>query len=201
MGFKMTNCWTEDRVETLKKLWTEGLSASQIAKQLGGVTRNAVIGKVHRLGLAGRAAPSRPIKRVAVPVARIRPTITPVSVDAAAEIAKAARLKKASATAQEAEPSVASNDAPVKVAAKVRPIREGEIIGVLELGPNMCKWPIGDPGDPDFGFCGTHCTSGAVYCEEHAAIAFQPAMPRRPGVTRDDKIASEARRLARLANF
>ena len=51
--------WTDERVETLKKLWLDGLSASQIAKQLGGVTRNAVIGKVHRLGLAGRASPSR----------------------------------------------------------------------------------------------------------------------------------------------
>ena len=57
--------WTEDRVETLKKLWADGLSASQIAKQLGGVTRNAVIGKVHRLGLSGRAAPSRPARRPA----------------------------------------------------------------------------------------------------------------------------------------
>src|SRR6202000_1913359 len=51
--------WTDDRVEQLKNLWTEGLSASQIARALGGVTRNAVIGKVHRLGLAGRASPSR----------------------------------------------------------------------------------------------------------------------------------------------
>ena len=52
--------WTEDRVETLKTLWNEGLSASQIAGRLGGVTRNAVIGKVHRLGLSGRAAPAKP---------------------------------------------------------------------------------------------------------------------------------------------
>jgi len=51
--------WSDDRVEQLKTLWTEGLSASQIARALGGVTRNAVIGKVHRLGLAGRASPSR----------------------------------------------------------------------------------------------------------------------------------------------
>ena len=52
--------WTEDRVETLKTLWNEGLSASQIAGRLGGVTRNAVIGKVHRLGLSGRATPAKP---------------------------------------------------------------------------------------------------------------------------------------------
>ena len=54
--------WTDERVSTLKKLWLDGLSASQIAKQLGGVTRNAVIGKVHRLGLSGRAAPSQPTR-------------------------------------------------------------------------------------------------------------------------------------------
>ena len=51
--------WTEERVEMLKQLWTDGLSASQIARKMGGVTRNAVIGKVHRLGLAGRATPAR----------------------------------------------------------------------------------------------------------------------------------------------
>src|ERR1043166_5233191 len=50
--------WTDDRVELLKRLWAEGLSASQIAGELGGITRNAVIGKVHRLGLSGRAKPS-----------------------------------------------------------------------------------------------------------------------------------------------
>ena len=62
----MTAGWTEDRVGALKKLWLEGQSASQIAKQLGGgVTRNAVIGKVHRLGLSGRAASKRrpPVRR------------------------------------------------------------------------------------------------------------------------------------------
>jgi len=68
--------WTEDRVEVLKKLWAEGHSASQIAKELGGVTRNAVIGKVHRLGLSGRATPSRPVKRpprLARPKPRVQP--------------------------------------------------------------------------------------------------------------------------------
>jgi GcrA cell cycle regulator len=58
--------WSDDRVTTLSKLWLDGLSASQIAKQLGGVTRNAVIGKVHRLGLSWRATPSRPGRAVAV---------------------------------------------------------------------------------------------------------------------------------------
>jgi GcrA cell cycle regulator len=199
MGFNMTNGWTDDRVTLLKKLWTDGLSASQIAKQLGGVTRNAVIGKVHRLGLAGRAAPSRPIKRISTPIVRVRPVLvasqTPsaaapnaVAAPKAAETLVSPELLAAVAAAKAAKP-------------KPKPVREGEIIGVLQLGPNMCKWPIGDPGDVDFGFCGGHASSSAVYCEEHAAIAFQPAMSRRPGVTRDDRVASEARRLARLASF
>lgn len=199
----MINGWTEDRVTLLKKLWTDGLSASQIAKQLGGVTRNAVIGKVHRLGLAGRAAPSRPIKRVATPIVRVKPVL--VASQTAQEVnAIPVPVAAPSAKASPA-PSIAEHIeaiAAVKAAKpKPRPIREGEIIGVLQLGPNMCKWPIGDPGDADFGFCGSQTSSAAVYCEEHAAIAFQPAMSRRPGVTRDDRVASEARRLARLANF
>jgi GcrA cell cycle regulator len=195
----MTNGWTDDRVAILKKLWTEGLSASQIAKQLGGVTRNAVIGKVHRLGLAGRAAPSRPIKRVSVPIARVRPILA----EQVAAIVKPLRV----ATPESVITASSANDAPAPAAAvkpvkpKPRAPRNGEIIGVLQLGPHMCKWPIGDPGDVDFGFCGSHCDTTAVYCEEHAAIAFQPAMLRRPGMTRDTRAASEARRLARLANF
>lgn len=199
----MINGWTEDRVTLLKKLWTDGLSASQIAKQLGGVTRNAVIGKVHRLGLAGRAAPSRPIKRIATPIVRVKPVLV------ASQVAP-----EAATVTHAAPPPVARTAPPISVAEhveaiaavkaakpKVKPVRDGEIIGVLQLGPNMCKWPIGDPGDADFGFCGSQTSAAAVYCEEHAAIAFQPAMSRRPGVTRDDRVASEARRLARLANF
>ena len=63
--------WTEDRVELLKTLWAEGLSAAQIANKMGGVTRNAVIGKVHRLGLSGRATPAKPQRgRIAAPERR-----------------------------------------------------------------------------------------------------------------------------------
>jgi len=65
LGKRYIMAWTDDRVATLTKLWADGLSASQIAKQLGGVTRNAVIGKVHRLGLSGRAKPSSPARKAA----------------------------------------------------------------------------------------------------------------------------------------
>jgi GcrA cell cycle regulator len=199
----MTNGWTDDRVTLLKKLWTDGLSASQIAKQLGGVTRNAVIGKVHRLGLAGRATPSRPIKRITAPIVRVRPVLAPSTITHDEAVVASAPVEDVIPTTTSAR--VAEQLAAINLVRASKPkqktVREGDIIGVLQLGPNMCKWPIGDPGDSDFGFCGSHCNSAAVYCEEHAAIAFQPAMARRPGVTRDDRAASEARRLARLANY
>jgi GcrA cell cycle regulator len=77
--------WTDERVGTLKKLWLDGLSASQIAKQLGGVTRNAVIGKVHRLGLSGRAAPSQPARTVFKAPRPSRPVPPPAPVVRRAE--------------------------------------------------------------------------------------------------------------------
>src|SRR5690606_16642364 len=78
--------WTDERVELLKKLWAEGLSASQVAKQLGGVTRNAVIGKVHRLGLSGRATPSRPARsRPQAPRTLVRGRPDPLTAEARQE--------------------------------------------------------------------------------------------------------------------
>lgn len=158
--------WTEDRVEVLKKLWAEGHSASQIAKELGGVTRNAVIGKVHRLGLSGRATPSRPVKRPPK-LARPKPRIQS---DGSVVTPKPAR-------------SIA--EAPVKTAEKEaiiatlppQPLADGEAATILTLRGSMCKWPIGDPADPSFAFCGRKA-SGGPYCAEHAKVAFQPAKRR-----------------------
>lgn len=164
--------WTDERVEILKKLWIDGLSASQIAKQLGGVTRNAVIGKVHRLGLAGRATPSRPIKRVA----RLRPVITTISAPAASiEPGLDEELTKSA-------PPIARpiHHQPIT---KIEPKRKenGSLISVLELTPTMCKWPIGDPTDADFGFCGAKAHASWPYCAEHGAVAYQPASAKRTG--------------------
>ena len=100
--------WTEARVNKLKRLWDDGLSASQIAEQLGEVTRNAVIGKAHRLGLSSRPSP---IKRNNHPIG-----ITP---------------------------------------------------------ERMCQWPIGNPRDPNFHFCGKQATADRPYCEEHCTMAYR----------------------------
>lgn len=158
--------WTEDRVEVLKKLWAEGHSASQIAKELGGVTRNAVIGKVHRLGLSGRATPSRPVKRPPR-LARPKPRLQP---DGSVATPK---------------PSPISAQAPLKSVEKAamlatlppKPLADGEAATILTLRDSMCKWPIGDPADPKFAFCGRK-SSGGPYCAEHAKVAFQPAKKR-----------------------
>jgi GcrA cell cycle regulator len=169
--------WTEERVELLRKLWTEGLSASQIAKQLGGVTRNAVIGKVHRLGLQGRATPSRPARRP-VRIARPRP-----------------------ASNSAAAPHIA-RPRPAPRIVDVEPLRfeDGATANVLTIRDQMCKWPVGDPGDKDFGFCGHPVQDGCPYCTEHAQAAYQPQTRRKrsdEGSRRD----AETLRWARLATM
>jgi len=145
--------WTDERVEQLKNLWTEGLSASQIARALGGVTRNAVIGKVHRLGLAGRASPSR--------VERPRITSTPrVSIRA------------------HVPPTPIIEEDPLT-------LDDGNYATVLTINDRMCRWPIGDPSDNEFHFCGRKPKVGSPYCEAHARKAYQPQQQQRR-----DKIAS-----------
>ena len=154
--------WTEERVEMLTKLWSEGLSASQVAKQLGGVTRNAVIGKVHRLGLSGRATPSRPA----------RP--------------KAPTPRNLTHVRGRPDPLVSERREEVETVAKSRETihedienRSTELTTVLTLTERNCKWPIGDPGSPDFHFCGRGADGNAPYCTEHAKLAYQPMQPRR----------------------
>jgi len=183
--------WTEDRVETLKKLWADGLSASQIAKQLGGVTRNAVIGKVHRLGLSGRAAPSRPARRPA-PRPAPRPAAKPAAAKAPAAAAAPAKPKPVIAEVP-AAPVVAPQEA-----AK---LPNGEYATVLTLREGMCKWPIGDPTDTEFRFCGRHAGAGNTYCDAHAQMAYQPQAKRKRKPSDDAKAVLDSLQSARRMNF
>ncbi|MBB5747259.1 MAG: GcrA cell cycle regulator [Alphaproteobacteria bacterium] len=159
----MTPGWTEDRVGALKKLWLEGQSASQIAKQLGGgVTRNAVIGKVHRLGLSGRATPSQP--------ARTATTFRPAKTRTTPPVQPSAP-RRIEAVAPAPRPNL-----PVAPT----PERAPDMVGtatVMTLGAHMCKWPIGDPSSSEFSFCGRRASEG-VYCVEHARVAYQPALKK-----------------------
>jgi GcrA cell cycle regulator len=152
--------WTDERVELLKKLWLDGLSASQIAKQLGGVTRNAVIGKVHRLGLSGRAAPSQPTRPVFKAPRAPRPAPAPA----------APRRVEAHAAPVAPQP--------------VFYVEEPGSATVLTLGAHMCKWPIGDPATDGFSFCGRRTDVDGPYCNQHSRVAYQPQQPRkRSGAT------------------
>lgn len=165
--------WTDDRVELLKKLWADGLSASQIANRLGGVTRNAVIGKVHRLGLAGRATTSRsrtPRPRNRVSHLPLRPTRVQYRTNGNAA------LKPVFVPVE--QPTVALTIVPaVVVQEQVAPsvLR----VGLLDLRENMCRWPIGDPQDDGFHFCGCVKAPGISYCDNHARQAFQPVARRK----------------------
>lgn len=159
--------WNDERVELLKKLWSEGLSASQIAARLGGVTRNAVIGKVHRLGLSGRATTSRMKSH------RPRPRATA----AAAKRMGKARYSNVGNPALRALYQPEAEPFTPAVEELVIPLAERKSIQTLT--ECNCRWPIGDPQLADFHFCGKNKVPGLPYCEFHARRAFQPPQVKR----------------------
>ncbi len=189
--------WSDERVDLLRRLWQDGLSASQIATHLGGVSRNAVIGKVHRLGLSGRVA-----KGPEAALARRKPGREADGADAgtsdagiqapeAPEIAGPVAGHREPAAA---EPGVAEAarvvalqpEAPAACAAPA-PVARVETVGlaasrrvtIMELRESMCRWPLGDPTSPDFHYCGDRAITGLPYCTHHAQIAYQPAAERK----------------------
>lgn len=169
--------WTDERVEQLKKLWQDGLSASQIAARLGaGLTRNAVIGKVHRLNLSGRAQQPR--------------SATPRQPRKAREPSLPGQnghgkpsLPTAGSNALKAQPRAEMQPRPQSLA-EPQPLRLVDLprdgrVTILHLSDKTCKWPIGDPGTEEFCFCGHSPRDGSPYCEYHARLAYQPLQDRR----------------------
>ncbi len=188
--------WTDERVELLKKMWSEGQSASQIAKELGGVTRNAVIGKVHRLGLSNRAgAPAPSAKPAAKAEAKVKPEaaapkaeprpkpqIVRTEAEPAAERPAPAPVvrKPFVASGQPLPPQPSANEISPEVLATVREVEKtSKKISLMELTERTCKWPVGDPATEDFWFCGLSAVPGKPYCEAHVGVAFQPMSSRR----------------------
>ncbi|MEN5084195.1 GcrA family cell cycle regulator [Bosea sp. TWI1241] len=168
--------WTEERVELLKKLWNDGLSASQIAGELGSVTRNAVIGKVHRLGLSGRAkspGSATPRPRKTATRAPSHP-MTPPAPGPGLTRGNTALAPQFEAE-PEAEPQVAATPAPAEEVV----VPFSERVSIMDLREYMCRWPMGDPTTPEFRFCGARSSTGLPYCSYHARIAYQPAADRR----------------------
>jgi len=169
-GDKMS--WTDERVEILKRLWNEGLSASHIAARLAdGVTRNAVIGKVHRLNLSGRA----PQPRSSIPrPRRTREPSHPRSPSLLLPTSGATALKPVMRAPAQPRPLPMPEPEPLRLVDL-----QGGRVTILHLSDKTCKWPIGDPGHDDFCFCGHKPREGSPYCEYHARIAYQPLQDRR----------------------
>jgi len=152
--------WTDERVELLKKLWADGLSASQIAAELGGITRNAVIGKVHRLGLSGRAkSPSSSVPRARKP-------------RSSGHMMRIPRASMRGNTALAYDYDVEPEPELIEI-----PVAQRKTL--LELTDKTCRWPIGDPGGGEFYFCGGESATDLPYCVHHSRIAYQPANERR----------------------
>jgi GcrA cell cycle regulator len=196
--------WTEERIERLKKMWQEGSTASQIAEELGGVSRNAVIGKAHRLGLEARPSPVKPGEEKEKPAAAAP---KPVTAERAAPKPAAAAVAPAPPTAPAAparrpqsgdgmqyrsigpggfirqgpgEQQAPIPPAPPRRLVPAKPSPEvADKTSLLELNDRICKWPMGHPGEPDFHFCGEAANPGFPYCVEHCGVAYQAQLPRR----------------------
>lgn len=173
--------WTDERVETLTKMWKDGRSAAEIAKELGGVTRNAVIGKAHRLGLSGRSSPIKKTKKedskkTAKTAAPPKKTAAPKKT---AEKKKSGGEKKTATAAQQKIIAEAIKEA---AAEADRALSGG--VALLDLTEKLCRWPIGDPQESDFHFCGLASMPNLPYCEEHAALAYQTPRKQQGSKTR-----------------
>ena len=179
--------WTDERVELLKKMWNEGQSASQIAKELGGVTRNAVIGKVHRLGLSNRAGSATPSKAAtdksaAKAKAPPKPDAATAETTAAAQPARpvAPNRRPIIPAGQPLPPQPSPNEISPEALAKQSEVeRKAKKLSLMELTERTCKWPVGDPATENFWFCGLAVQPGKPYCEGHVGVAFQPMSSRR----------------------
>lgn len=193
--------WTDERIDRLKSMWEKGLTASQIADELGGVSRNAVIGKAHRLGLKSRPSPVKANDGEAKPAPK--PKAKPVEKAAAPRAAAPAPERSRAAPVQAAPrpqsdmPKIVSigpggfmrqgpgdQQAPIPPAPPRRlvPAKPSPEIAdktsLLDLSDRVCRWPMGHPGEPDFHFCGQAVNPGFPYCVEHCGRAYQAQLPR-----------------------
>nr|WP_316652083.1 GcrA family cell cycle regulator [uncultured Gellertiella sp.] len=178
--------WTDERVEKLKKLWSEGLSASQIAAQLGGVSRNAVIGKVHRLSLPGRAKAGGSAPSTAARTPK-RTTSAPRAPNYAARATNAASTSTTTRTVTRAQgATMVREEVEIDAVEEMHFVPASNVVvpisrrlELVELTERTCKWPVGDPLKEDFHFCGNDSPDSSPYCGYHQKLAYQPVSDRR----------------------
>jgi GcrA cell cycle regulator len=189
-------------------MWQDGSTASQIADELGGVSRNAVIGKAHRLGLEARPSPVKPGEEkehrapaAAAPAPKPAPAERPAPKAAAPAAESPAPAQPAQASPRRASahdmqyrsigPGGFIRQGPGEQQAPIPPAPPRRLVpakpspevadktSLLELNDRICKWPMGHPGEPDFHFCGAPSNPGFPYCVEHCGVAYQAQLPRR----------------------
>lgn len=190
--------WSDERVAILKKMWLDGNSASEIAKELGDITRNAVIGKVHRLGLSNRDTNAsgtgaiinksvksvkrgRPAKVDKEPKKRGRPQKIkePRNFHETADKGKSIAATGAKTRSNDSKPEVVSDLSEETLKNLLKIEMKSKKISLMDLTERTCKWPIGDPATDSFWFCGHEAEPGKPYCKTHISIAFQPITQRR----------------------
>ncbi len=164
--------WTDEKVELLRQLWLDGKSASQISAVLGaGLTRNAVIGKVHRLGLAGRAKSASSSSSPATPRApSVARRHAPRAAPSVGRVHGATALAMTPDTLIETVPVRIEEDVVVPMSLRVT---------IVELKEAMCRWPLGDPTSTEFRYCGSPAPGTGPYCAHHGKLAYQPMQDRR----------------------
>ena len=151
--------WTPDRENKLKELWKKGYTASQIAALLGDTTRNAVIGKAHRLNLQARAASSKKIKSQEKTVTKIQAT--------EGKMSRKARFKS------------------LLLDKNFEPENPKQLD---ELTDETCRWPVGHPYEKDFYFCGRKPLEKFSYCKLHVLYAFQPKNAKEEDIITDEDV-------------
>lgn len=160
--------WTDEMVDQLRAMWAEGLTTGEIGKRLG-VSKNSIVGKVHRLGLSGRPSP---IKR------KNEDAPEPAVADKKNTTVKAKEKEKEEIKPQKNKIEKTHQEPEIKIDIKTMekettPSQKhpGKVL-LTDLDNHTCRWPIGDPKDENFHFCGKKVRIGQTYCDEHANIAY-----------------------------
>jgi GcrA cell cycle regulator len=163
--------WTEQQIQMLKDMWGHGYSASDIAGRLGnGLTRNAVIGKAHRLKLSANIASARGDGSIGL---RAAPAASGMS-----DIKSSRKRVMLRPLPVLPTPSTTTVTKPIQretttFRSSADGIKRSEGIAVTKAGDRHCRWPVGDPRSPDFRFCGCTVHEGLPYCTDHARVAYQ----------------------------
>ena len=165
--------WTDEMVDQLREMWKQGLTTGEIGKRLG-VSKNSIVGKVHRLGLSGRPSPIKKKDDKEAPAEKKEATESTIkATKPKAEKAPVAKAPKAEKKVEE-QPEIEEK---LEISAPVASHHNGKT-SLTDLDNHTCRWPIGDPKDENFHFCGRKVRIGQTYCDEHANIAYVKAVKK-----------------------